>query len=194
MHDGRLSMGVMVRMVVVTACVVAMPGWAVYTSAGRAQRAPSERGGASQLVGLARALLSARQGETAQMAGARLRIVSSPGQVPASVATDGDVAPGVSRLEEMIGPLRRRFQELGAESLLLQFEAGERDEDPGGYRFTCRMPIPENPIYERPFEALAADPVSAMLQVLRDVEVWQAGDRIGSTPSHGSHRATGLRR
>jgi hypothetical protein len=179
-------------MVLVTACVVAMPGWAVYTSAGRG--APGERGVVSRLAGRVRAAVSAWTGGTVASAGARLRVVSAAGHVESPVVPVHSLESGVDRVEELIGQLRRRFQELGAEHLLLRFEAGARDADPGGYRFTCRMPIPENPVYERPFEALAADPVSAMLQVLRDVEVWQAGDRVGSTPSRGPRRAAGLRR
>jgi hypothetical protein len=41
------------------------------------------------------------------------------------------------------------------------------------YRFSCKMPLAEDPGAVRHFEAAAADPLSAAAKVLGDVEAWR---------------------
>jgi hypothetical protein len=46
------------------------------------------------------------------------------------------------------------------------------------YRFYCKMAVGGSAQYTRCFEATHADPLQAMVQVLRQVETWRDG---GST-------------
>ncbi len=43
------------------------------------------------------------------------------------------------------------------------------------YRFECRVAIATNADYSRHFEATAEQPISAMNNVLGQVETWRAG-------------------
>ncbi len=75
-------------------------------------------------------------------------------------------------LHPSMGAIRSIQQQLvrcGAQSMLLEVQ----NTDPQRYRFRCQMPISTSRIYGRSFEALAADPVLAMKQVLVEIEAWQ---------------------
>lgn len=76
-----------------------------------------------------------------------------------------------------IRDIQQRLVAKGADAMLLEVQ----DTDPVSYRFQCQMPISTSRVYGRRFEAVASDPVSAMRQVLAEVDAWQ-------------RRASGLRR
>ena len=64
-----------------------------------------------------------------------------------------------------------RLQSLGATYYLLE-SWGNRQEL---YRFQCKVAVDGNVDYTHYFEATDADPLQAMLQVLRQVEHWREG-------------------
>jgi hypothetical protein len=65
--------------------------------------------------------------------------------------------------------IQQRLVAKGADAMLLEMQ----DTDPVSYRFQCQMPISTSRIYGRRFEAVASDPVTAMRQVLAEVDAWQ---------------------
>jgi hypothetical protein len=62
-----------------------------------------------------------------------------------------------------------RLQELGATYYLLESWGNEQEL----YRFYCKMAVAGNADYTHCFEAIHADPLQAMRQVLRQVETWK---------------------
>lgn len=73
-------------------------------------------------------------------------------------------ADALSRLQ---GELRRR----GVTYSLLE----SWGEDANEYRFHCKVAVAGNTRYYRNFESVSADPLSAMRQVLSQIEAWQSG-------------------
>ncbi len=73
-----------------------------------------------------------------------------------------DISTGVAD-----GALRKRLQALGATYMML-----EPIDSTGMVRFHCRLPLPDNPVYERPFQAAGPDPITAMSDVLKQVQQW----------------------
>ena len=64
----------------------------------------------------------------------------------------------------------QRLKELGSTYVLLE-SWGDAQEQ---FRFYCKIAIAGNPHYTYRFEATDADPLAAMTNVLRQVEVWRA--------------------
>lgn len=75
--------------------------------------------------------------------------------------------PGESRLQAV----QQRLQQLGATYYVLE-SWGNRGQL---YRFQCRMAIGGNPNWNRCFEATDADPLTAITQVMEEVEAWRSG-------------------
>jgi len=69
--------------------------------------------------------------------------------------------------------IQLRLRELGATYYLLETWGSQRQL----YRFYCRMAVGGNVDFTRYFEATDADPLQAMLQVLRQVETLKGGGR-----------------
>lgn len=74
--------------------------------------------------------------------------------------------------DALLHRLQHRLRALGVSYMRLGLQAGERSG--AVYHFHCRLPVPDNPLYSRPFDARASEPLLAMQRVLRDVEAWQA--------------------
>ncbi len=83
---------------------------------------------------------------------------SPPAEVPISEAT-------LARLQA----IRQRLEDLGADYVVV-----EALESGGGYRCYCRMLVDPRSRFTRPFESIAADPLTAAQQALREVEAWRA--------------------
>jgi hypothetical protein len=103
--------------------------------------------------------------------------------------------PHVSTVDDATGQVIRRLEErlrqLGAEYMLLGYNENPPPDSCGSYRFLCRMPIPNHPLYSRRFESTADDPVVAMRHVLQNVELWQSAreqydDRVMGRRSTGT--------
>ncbi|OHB81769.1 MAG: hypothetical protein A2W31_07475 [Planctomycetes bacterium RBG_16_64_10] len=69
--------------------------------------------------------------------------------------------------------MERRLRELGATYYVLE----KWGEDGALYRFECRVPIAADADHSRYFEAMAEQPISAMNNVLNQVETWRASGR-----------------
>jgi hypothetical protein len=107
---------------------------------------------------------SARAGSGAVRASYEVAVQQPPS------AGGGSAEATPPRGEDSFRAVQARLRELGATYYLL-----ESWGDGGRYRFHCRMAIAGNTSYSRQFEALAGDPLAAMLAVLRQVEDWRAG-------------------
>jgi hypothetical protein len=88
---------------------------------------------------------------------------SSPaaGPAPGQTAVSGDP----------FNHVQDRLRQLGATYYLLESWGGQQQL----YRFYCRMAVGGNPNYTRYFEAIDAQPLKAMSQVLDQVESWRTG-------------------
>ncbi len=75
---------------------------------------------------------------------------------------------GLSRDQQVNGILDR-LRQLGATYFLLETWG----EPSGGFRFYCKMPIGGNPQVTQPFQCIDGDAMTAMTQVLKEVEDWQ---------------------
>jgi hypothetical protein len=82
--------------------------------------------------------------------------------LPQGAGTNHPAAPQIRGIQQ-------RLVARGADAMLLEVQ----DTDPVSYRFQCQMPISTSRVYGRRFEAVAADPISAMRQVLTAVDAWQ---------------------
>jgi hypothetical protein len=83
---------------------------------------------------------------------------------------------GIDRVQYV----RERLKDLGASYLLLETLAGHDR----AYRFRCDIILPGEPPYTRRFEVTGADPLTAMEQVLAQVEVWCGGRTARGTTTH----------
>lgn len=72
---------------------------------------------------------------------------------------------------ERFAELERKLREAGATYYLLEKWGGDGES----YRFHCRMPVGNDPGRTQNFEATASDALSAMSQVVEQVEAWRAG-------------------
>ena len=72
-------------------------------------------------------------------------------------------AMALARLQQ----IRERLEELGADYVVVDSLDGA-----AGYRCLCRMLVDPRSRFTRPFEATAADPLTAGELVLREVEAW----------------------
>ena len=98
-----------------------------------------------------------------QPATVQMPLQSSP--PTANAPSSGDAA--------MIDPftwMQRRLRELGAIYYRLE-NGGPKGEI---FRFQCQMAVPGSPSGVQPFEAIDADPLKAMQQVLQQVEAWHS--------------------
>jgi hypothetical protein len=84
-----------------------------------------------------------------------------------ALGTDPHHLPAV---RDQMREIQQRLVAKGADAMLLEL----LDSNPASYRFWCQMPISTSSMYGRRFEAVAADPVSAMRQVDGQVDAWQA--------------------
>jgi hypothetical protein len=92
--------------------------------------------------------------------------------VPAAVeVANADSLPaGVS---DSLPPLYSRLEELGASDP----ELGTWGSTGQMYRFCCRAALADTPAFARHFEAVAAEPLAAVEQVVAKVEAWRAIQR-----------------
>ncbi len=90
----------------------------------------------------------------------------------AAPAAPAEAAAAVPDVPMGFDDIQLRLRELGASYYLLESWGSQRQL----YRFSCKMAIGGNADFTRYFEAADADPLQAMLQVLRQVERRQ-GDR-----------------
>lgn len=115
--------------------------------------AASSRSSAQRLAPTGAHPTSMREASTPTSAGEQVRAL---GEAPAF---------GTDALSSIQAELRRR----GVTYSLL--ESWEADQ----FRFHCRMAVAGNARYTQQFEAIDADPLSAMRQVLRQIDAWQSG-------------------
>lgn len=72
--------------------------------------------------------------------------------------------------DDPFAAVQKRLRDLGATYYLLESWGEGRH-----FRFHCRMAMAGSATYSRQFEATAAEPMAAMLAVLRQAEDWRAG-------------------
>lgn len=99
--------------------------------------------------------------------GQGLLCAGEDGQMPVPTAHD---QPGTASTDQFHA-VYQRLKELGSTYVLLE-SWGDGHEQ---FRFYCKIAIAGNPHYTYRFEATNADPLAAMANVLRQVEVWRAG-------------------
>jgi hypothetical protein len=109
---------------------------------------------------------------TFQGMSAPVRLASVSETVPSS-STTVEVGQG---LNSQIEPHLALLQKLGVATYSLE-RWGE------GYRFKCAIPLGENVDFTRQFEAINADPLATVRQVVGEVTSWQNArhDAAGST-------------
>ena len=83
------------------------------------------------------------------------------------------VAAAPRSLEARLQELGTRLQQLGATYYVLETWGNQQQL----YRFYCKVAVAGNADYTHCFEAVHAEPLQAMLQVLRQVETWREGGR-----------------
>lgn len=114
-------------------------------------------------------------GATAEQAGsgARRRMAGPPETgVPTYAAAPDEPATVASAVPDVpmgFDDIQLRLRELGASYYLLESWGSQRQL----YRFSCKMAVGGNTDFTRYFESADADPLQAMLQVLRQVETWR---------------------
>ena len=102
-------------------------------------------------------------------------VVSAPPlSMPPSFASRMPAQPNNLTRDPQLEPfayvqqVRQKLEQLGAQYVVLEeLDAGQR------YRFSVQMQVSPRATQVRPFEAVAADPVSAARTVLADVETWR---------------------
>jgi hypothetical protein len=110
------------------------------------------------------------------------------GVVPAHYETAADPGPSPARLSPAaaLSPpppsaaqndpftlIENRLRQLGATYFLLESRGDQQQQ----YRFYCKMALGGNPNYTRCFEAVDAEPLRAMSQVLQQVESWTSAPK-----------------
>jgi hypothetical protein len=109
-------------------------------------------------------------------------VVPAGYQAPAETATvpvpgvdaAGRAATGTPATADQFHAIQERLRQLGATYYLLESWGNQQQM----YRFYCKMAVGGSAQYTRCFEATHAEPLQAMVQVLRQVEAWRDG---GST-------------
>ena len=91
------------------------------------------------------------------------------GATAANVA--GEKAADTAASADLFHSIQDRLRQLGATYYLLESWGTQRQM----YRFYCKMAVAGSTDYTRCFEAADADPLQAMVQVLRQVETWKEG-------------------
>ena len=103
-----------------------------------------------------------------------LRPIEQP-RHPVEIAHAAELLSGRSpAAADRFAYIQDQLRRLGATYYLLESWG---DEQPL-YRFYCKMAIGGNAGYTRYFEATDANPLQAMVQVLREVEAWRNGKNL----------------
>ncbi len=105
------------------------------------------------------------------------------GVVPAHYETAVDPGPPPAALSPPSPPraaendpftsIQNRLRQLGATYYLLESRGDQQQQ----YRFYCKMAVGGNRNYTRCFEAVDAEPLRAMSQVLQQVETWTSAPK-----------------
>jgi hypothetical protein len=90
-----------------------------------------------------------------------------------AVCDGSENAMSTASAADPFGSIQYRLRQLGATYYLLESWGSEQQL----YRFYCKMAVGGNADYTRSFEAIHADKLQAMREVLRDVEVWKGTNR-----------------
>ena len=184
----KATIGTSVRMVTVLAFLIGMPLWALsgsklnfglHDAPAAAVPAANPAPGSPVTTGNSRRAPSSGRGD---LDSAKEKMWPEPA-VGARKTTAGQPAddrsgrgPRVHHLpvvQDRMREIQQRLVANGADAMLLEL----LDSDPASYRFWCQMPISTSSMYGRRFEAVAGDPVSAMLQVVGQVDAWLARRR-----------------
>ena len=86
---------------------------------------------------------------------------------------DTDAPRQVDDAPRQVDHLQRRLQALGV--TYMRLGRSEAESGQSRYHFQCRLPLDDNRLYSRPFDAQADDPLIAMQSVLNELETWRAG-------------------
>jgi hypothetical protein len=90
----------------------------------------------------------------------------------ANLLANAEIPPGIHDIEN-------KLQRFGATYYVL--EAWGSDQQL--FRFYCKMAVGGNADYTHCFEATDADPLQAMLHVLKQVEAWREGEGLPKAPA-----------
>ena len=180
------SSAVAVRAIVMLACVVGIPVWAMsgaswsdivkkfqdfhwpalLTSASAST--PATAGEAPRFTPN-RSTAGPSEGET--IAAGQFGGSSAPLQPPPADPSLGNLPIGLPVAAAELRDIQERLRELGATYYLLESWGSDQQL----FRFYCKVAVGGNADYTHWFEAIHADPLQAMQQVLRRVEAWRGG-------------------
>jgi hypothetical protein len=184
----KARIGTSVRMVAVLAFLIGMPLWALsgsklsfslHDAPAAAVPAANPAAGPRVTTGKSRRDRSNGRGEL-DAAEEKKWLESTVGAKKTTAAHSPDDRSGLTPhahhlpvVQDQMREIQQRLVAKGADAMLLEL----LDSNPASYRFWCQMPISTSSMYGRRFEAVAADPVSAMLQVVGQVDAWLARRR-----------------
>jgi hypothetical protein len=98
-----------------------------------------------------------------------------PADYQSTIDSRGNIAnPAVNSAQFSTNPftaIQDRLRQLGATYFLLETWGNQRQY----FRFYCQMAVGGNASYTHYFEATNLDPLAAMSDVLRQIEVWRSG-------------------
>jgi hypothetical protein len=162
------SAAVTVRALVMLACVVGIPVLAMSGTSWSEVLKKFQNFRWPAILNLASASPTAAQGEGPRLPPPSLK--NSPG--PCRPATEA-ARPHAADVGTGFRDIQDRLQELGATYYLLESWGNEQQL----YRFYCKVAVAGSADYTHCFEAIHADPLQAMTQVLRQVETWRTNGK-----------------
>jgi len=174
------SAAVTLRAFLMLACVVGIPAFALSGTSWSELVKKFQNIQVPAILNLASASSSATSDEAprlplpklAEMSPKPSPAVNHTSRPEANFAANTQIPPGIHEIEN-------KLQQFGATYYVL--EAWGSDEQL--YRFYCKMAVGGNADFTHCFEATDADPLQAMLHVLKQVEAWREGEGLPKAPT-----------
>jgi hypothetical protein len=158
----RSSAAVAVRALVMLACVVGIPALAMWGTSWSDVLKKFQNLRWPAILSPASASSTAARSEAPRF---RPPVVAAQ---PPAIATAPVTAP-LQKPEDRLRELGARLQQLGATYYVLESWGNDQQL----YRCYCKVAVAGSAAYTHCFEAIQADPLEAMLQVVRQVEAWK---------------------
>jgi hypothetical protein len=185
------SAAVAVRALLMLACVVAIPAFAIWGCSWSELVKKFQKFELPAVLNLASASTPAASDETPRTTPPKLSNPSSaniatetPARLAETMPSEKSTAEAARADEnpqapEEVRQIETKLRRFGATYYVLEAWGSEQQL----YRFYCKMAVDGHTDYTHCFESIESNPIQAMLHVLKQIETWREEEGLSKAPS-----------